>query len=405
MDKKNDIFSEIIKNKLENYTLPVDEDSWDKIAERLKTVPKKKTQRQWIAAIAVAASIALLFLIFSINKKTYHHETADPLSDHEKTIVQDVPEKEIVQPVIPQDVESSTVIRKFQPGERLAENKRSTEVISTEEFPEENPVIFQKEEPSTPENPPVFTDSYNDFEKEMQTPVIKSKKRQSIRFSLGSGSNLLAENSTNSNPIQKTSIFESPFFRAATQAVTDSRTEDILKNEDYPNVVHHLPLSFGVTVKKELSRTFAIESGIVYSYMTTSFSRQSYPKSNANLQLHYIGIPLNVHTRIFGNRFSQWEIYLSTGGMIEKGVLSHFKQKTYFDTIDNQVTTVVSDEKIKGLQWSIGISPGVDYQIYKNYSIYFEPKLSYYFDNNQPVSARTKHPVIVGLNAGVRYVW
>ena len=401
MDKENDKFSEIIKDKLANYTLPVADDSWDKIAERLNPVPKKKTQRRWIAAIAVAASIALLFLIFTINKKTYHHETANQLSDHEKTIVQNVPEKEIVQPILPKDVESPTVIRKSQPSERLAENNRSTEVISTEEFPEENPVIPQDEKQSAPEKLPVFTDSYYDLEKEIQTPVIKPKKRQSIRFAFGSGSSLLAGNNTDIKSYQGIPNSESPYFRAANQAVSNSRTEEILKNEEYQDVVHHLPLSFGITVKKELNQTFAVESGVIYSYITTSFNRQTSPRSNADLQLHYIGIPLNVHTRIFGNSLSQWEVYLSTGGMVEKGVLSHFSQKTFYDTI----ITVTSDEKIKRLQWSMGISLGVDYQIYKNYSIYFEPKLSYYFDNNQPVSARTEHPVVVGINAGVRYVW
>jgi predicted porin len=91
--------------------------------------------------------------------------------------------------------------------------------------------------------------------------------------------------------------------------------------------------------------------------------------------------------------------------MVEKGILSHFVQRTYYDNIDNHMKTITSNEKIKGLQWSLGISPGVDYHIHKNYSFYFEPKLSYYFDNNQPKSARTIHPLVVGINAGVRYVW
>jgi len=403
MDNEKDIFSEIVKDKLVNYSLPVDEDSWDKIAEQLNCSPKKKTQRVWIAAIAVAASIILLFLLFPVNKKTYQYDKANQLSDHEEAIIQDVPEKEMVQPVSPSNVGYSKIFRKFRAGERLAENRPAAEVISTEETTEENPLIPAKEEPGVTKNQQTSTVYSFDFEKETQIPAIKHKKRKSIRFSFGSGGNLLAENGANSNSFGENSNPVYSFFRSATVATTGSQTKDILANTNYPDATYHLPLSFGITVKKELNRTFAVESGIVYSFLATTFSSPAPQKSTADLQLHYIGIPLNIHTRIYADRFSRWEAYVSGGGMVEKGVLSHFSQKNSYS--DNAVTTVASNEKIDGLQWSVGISPGIDYKMYKNYSIYLEPKVSYYFDNNQPVSARTQHPVIFGINAGLRYSW
>jgi len=411
MDKEKDLFCEIIKDKLANYTLPVDDDSWNKIVERLAPAPRKKTQRLWIAAIAVPASIVSLFLILPIHKKTYHHEPANVLSNHEKTIVRNISEKEIVQSILREDAENSSAFGKSRPGERLAENDLATEVIPTEEPVEENPVVPQKEEPRASEKHPIVSDSYFDFPEETQIPPIKRKNKQSIRFSFGSGGNLFAENTMVAgaqNPVRAPGYNLNSGFtydKIALQNVNNSRAEDILSYEDYPNVTHLPPLSFGITVKKELNRRFAIESGIVYSFLSTTFSKEYPLKSDARLQLHYIGIPLNVHTRIFGNRYSPWEVYISAGGMVEKGILSHFVQKTYYGDNDNSVTTVNSNEKIKGLQWSLGISPGVDYQIHKNYSIYLEPKLNYYFDNNQPVSARTEHPIVVGINAGVRYSW
>jgi hypothetical protein len=403
MTEEKDKVSEVIKDKLMNYSLPVDDDSWNKIAERLNPVPKKQTHRWWIAAAAVAASITLLFLLFTLNKKTDYHETASRLlSEHEKTTVQNVSEKGTDQSVSPQTVVPPKVIKKSQPFNRLAENIIANEVIEEKETAEENPVVTQaKEEPKVAEKRPVTQVSNFDFEKEEQLPILKRKKRQSLRFSLGS---LLAEN-TASKPQNKGLMLNSlpSYYRAAIQDVNKSKAEEILTYDNYPNSTHHPPLSFGITVKKELNQTFAVESGVVYTFLSTTFNRESSPKSNADLQLHYIGIPLNVHARILGDRFSCWEMYLSAGGMVEKGVLLHFAQKTYYD--ESSVTTKVSNEKINGLQWSVGISPGVDYQIYKNYSVYLEPKLSYYFDNNQPESSRTKHPVVLGINAGIRYSW
>jgi len=410
MDKKNDLFCEIIKDKLADYSLPVDDNSWDKIAERLEFARRKKSQRLWIAAIAVPASIASLFLILPINKKMHHHETTNQLSNYEQTIIQNVSEKEIVQSILQQNVDRSPVFRRSKPDERLEENNLTAEVIPMKEVAEENPNAPAEEESRTEEKRPLSSDSYFDFEKEKQMTVIKRKNRQSLRLSLSASGNLFAENTTiiPQGPLRSPGEFMESglvYNKIDIQSVNNSRTEDIISYEDYPDVTHVPPLSFGITVKKDLNRRLAIESGIVYSFLATTFSKESPLKSDARLQLHYIGIPLNVHTRILGDRFSAWELYLSAGGMVEKGISSHFMQNTYYGNNDNSVTTINSNEKIKGLQWSLSISPGIDYQIHKNYSIYLEPKLGYYFDNDQPVSARTKHPAVVGINAGVRYAW
>jgi len=410
-NKENDLFCEIIKDKLADYTLPVDDDSWNKIAEHLNPALRRKTLQRWIAAVAVAASIALLFIIFSIDKKNFHHETANQLSNNEKTIIQDIHGKEIIPPLLPRSAENLSLNRKFRPGERLAENNLTTEVTPKEEIVENNPAVPAEEKKSnSPEKHPVTPNTYYDFEKETETPppTVKHKNRQSIRFSIGSGGNFLANNAemsveSSNFPLDKPN-YSMMSFQSNVLNAANSNSKEILLNENYPNVNYHLPLSFGITVKKELNRRFAVESGIVYSFLETTFSKDL-PKSTASLQLHYLGIPLNIHTHIFGNRFSPWKVYISTGGMVEKGLLLHFAQKIFYNDNNNTVTTVKSNEKIDGLQWSLGISPGIDYQIHKNYSIYLEPKVSYYFDNNQPVSIRTQHPVVIGINAGVRYTW
>ena len=421
MDKEKDIFNEIIKDKLLNYSLPVDHDSWDKIEERLNAASPENRKRIWITTLSAAASIALLIILFQFNKKVYNNETANQLPCHEETIIQTVPEKEIVQSDLQPTIEAPTVSGKSQPDKRLAENEFTAEVVIKSETKEEilpsitnegtdakeNQLADAKEETGSRENTsnPQVYDFYR--ETEVALPIIKNKKRQSLNLSFGSGSNLLASNDADlpRNPQRTELSSEYIYFRAATQDITEPQAEDILLNEDYPNAVHYMPISLGITVKKDLNSSIAIESGIVYSFIASSFSKESSYKSKADLQLHYIGIPLNLHTRLYRNRNSQWSLYLAAGGMVEKGVLSHFVQKTFYNDNNNTIKTVKSNEKIKGLQWSVGLSPGIDYKLYKNYSIYLEPKISYYFDNNQPESSRTKHPVTVGINAGVRYTW
>ena len=416
MDKEKDIFSEMIKEKLSNYSLPIDNNSWDKIEEQLYSTTRGKTKHLWMAAVAVAASIAILFILFPFNKKVYQNETANQLSDHEEKIIQIVPEKEIIQSDLQQNVEHPAVFRKSQSGKQLAENEFTVEVIPEEVtleevVPEENHVAQTVEERVVPVNPQTPSVPRNISGDESKISVIKNKKRKSISLSFGSGSNLLASNdeAVKTTPSRTPGeIFmseEISYFRSVSNNINSTPAEIILANEEYPDAIHYPPVSVGVSLKKELSRKVAIESGIVYSYITSTLSRESFSKSKADLQLHYIGVPLNLHTRLYTSRNSQWGMYLSTGGMVEKGLLLRLVQKTFFNDIDNTVRTVTSSEKIKGLQWSVNISPGLDYQIYKNYSVYLEPKLSYYFDNDQPESARTKHQIVIGINAGLRFEW
>jgi hypothetical protein len=101
---------------------------------------------------------------------------------------------------------------------------------------------------------------------------------------------------------------------------------------------------------------------------------------------------------------SRWNIYVSAGGMVEKGLFSHYVQNTYSGT-NKTVTT--SNELIRGLQWSVQAAIGLSYRFNQDYSLFLEPKIIYYLDNNQPFSVRVdaEHPIIPGVNIGLRHTW
>jgi hypothetical protein len=94
--------------------------------------------------------------------------------------------------------------------------------------------------------------------------------------------------------------------------------------------------------------------------------------------------------------------------MLEKGLRACYSQNESFSNLvgNNYAIEKISfNQKIEGYQWSLNTALGIEYKVIKEHSIYFEPKISYYLDNNQPESARTKKPLIVGINAGIRYSW
>jgi hypothetical protein len=392
-DIENDNFQKILKEKLEEYSLPVNSDIWKRIEKSLNKQPRKIILWPWISGTAAAAVLYALLLFLINDKKIDVYEPTSQLPKHEEAINENVPVETINRPVSTASVKPERV---------FITRKTKGEYAEVESHPETN--VIEEEtvsDISAPEKPNKQTgksiipiDTYS-------SPVKKSKKRKSIRLSLGSGGNPLALNTNANADLMFDGIIgemRSNFYAAN----SESKIEERLLIEDFPEATYRAPLSFGLTVKKELNRIFSLETGLVYTFLDSRFENPGMRKE-ALLQLHYIGIPVNIQTLIWGDKKTGWEVYFSAGGMIEKGIYSHYKQVNHYSNEHSK--TIVSNEKINGLQYSISFAPGIDYHIYRNYSVYFEPKISYYFDNKQPVSARTEHPVAIGLNLGLRWGW
>ena len=178
----------------------------------------------------------------------------------------------------------------------------------------------------------------------------------------------------------------------------ETRYTQILTPNDFANKSFMEPVSFGLTIRKELNKNISFETGLMYTYLLSTFEENGFSHYDATLSLHYLGIPLNLIVPVWKN--PKWEVYLSGGGMVEKGLRSVYIQNEY---IGNQTITTDARTKIDGLQWSVNAALGGAYKIYRNIDLYFEPKFSYFFDNDQPLSARTDRPVVIGLTAGVRF--
>jgi hypothetical protein len=408
MDDNN--FDKLIKEKIENYSMPVSDKAWVAIENSLNAKPHKVIRWLWIPEIAVAASIFVgLFLwtdkenticepntsnLVSIPQQTeIEEQTTDTyLKEENKELVAQIRQDRIVHK------KTKTILTHPETKDSGKETVRinTTAQNTRPEKTSENPNHKQPVEKTIASN--------NDLADNLLSVNNKNtyQTQRSMGLFLGSMDDALAMRD-NDVPNRRFSSEQPLSEKLAYMAPRDiSKAQNLLDQEVFPDVTHYAPVSIGISFRKELNQVFALESGLVYTYIASEFENQNTNK-NAKLQLHYVGIPLNLHTRIYGNRNSNWNIYFSTGGMVEKGVLSHYVQKEYYAA--NNYRTITSNEKIDGLQWSLSASPGLNYKLNKTYSLYFEPKISYYFDNNQPVSARTEHPVVIGLNAGVRFNW
>jgi hypothetical protein len=397
-DRNTDNFSEIIKNKLQNYSLPVEDSSWEEIEKQLETTkPEKKIALwPWIAGISVAASIAFIWLI-PYNKQITDYDTTVQLPHHEETITESVFTEETLPLSHLPSVQNKPVSVRENSESGISEQLTLSEPDVIEQEPEKELLIAEKVK-SPKKNPEKSNDLAGYWQKEEEsTNFGRKKKTKSLGLHIGSGGSFYASN----NSLPTSNGFYTDLRGNSKMALNapELLKSEILSPDDFAQIIHRPPVSFGLSIRKELTNYLFIESGLSYTYLYSGFENKI-PRQDAKLELHYVGIPVNVTAYLYPHR--KWNIYASAGGMVEKGLLSHYVQNTYEN---NVAVKTKSDERIDGLQWSLQAAIGIDYKFSKEYSIFLEPKVNYYPDNNQPFNARTEHPLVLGINTGLRYTW
>lgn len=157
---------------------------------------------------------------------------------------------------------------------------------------------------------------------------------------------------------------------------------------------HRLPITVSLSVRRYLSPSFALESGISYSYLYSEIMEQGFHQIG-NQKLHYLGIPLKASWTFF--KKEHMSFYLSGGGMLEYG-LSLRKNN--------------SDLPINRWQPSLNATVGMQVELVRPLSLFIEPGIGYYPDMNRNSgtlafnrfeSIRTVHPFTFSLQVGVRF--
>jgi len=174
---------------------------------------------------------------------------------------------------------------------------------------------------------------------------------------------------------------------------------DNMSKDDFTNISHNPPFSLGMTARSGgFEKNAGIEFGLVYTYLA---SRYNWSNHNVHQGLHYIGIPVNLFGYLGNPKPGNiWRVYFSGGFMVEKGLRAIYKQER---TWESEIRTTTVKSSINGLQWSLNGGLGISRKLENGFGIYFEPRVGYSFDNNQPISIRTEWPVYVGVSFGLNY--
>lgn len=418
---KLDDFSQSVSEKVKDHRLPVDPNAWDRIEKQLAPAKKRSLLLwPWLAAGVAAALLGLLFLLhpFSVSEKDIpiveHQQTTQehqPATENEaetaeenSTAVEEKPgspslsepglspkQRKTVQPSI-QNTKSNLITGYLR--KQMESGSQTPVEKPTEELPKPT-----DNKPSSNEQIEKEQIKKSDSERMEETPVSPAKKpprsqKPLLIARLGGGAGNSGFQFTggakyyNANPLG--------YYSDA--AELNNNVSSSLKAADFTEINHAIPVSFSVMAEFPLNNTWSLQTGLMYTFLLSTFKKDDIATYRGVQHLHYLGIPVNIKANLWQNE--RLRVYALGGGALEKGLWSVYKQ-----TITN-ATGATSDNEVRssidGVQFSTNVALGADYKITDNIRVFGEPNVVYYFNNNQPISARTENPLTFNLNAGIR---
>lgn len=407
-----------IKNKMESYSEPAPEGLWSDISTSLGSQRKKRTPIIILssagALLAAAAVVAAVFFagfhksadtlqqdIFADNgpgistidsNGAAHPANQGTVSGTDSSaavlptsgtedftfdVVQNASDSRLLAETIRPDHSEETI----ETGHPQKPDKTAADNITTNISPE-----------SSASGKTGDTDS-NEIPPERTRREPKAKR---FNIALESNGGLPSGSSTNGYSMSFTSPSAAAEINPMRGIMMMNWARDISTDYDY-----HFPVSVGINLGYDITRTWSIETGIKWTMLTTAIrsgSEDNYSREND--RLHYIGVPLTVKANIWQNRYLA--VYAGAGGMLQKMVSGKKQARYYFGGVETSIET--SRLKEKQLQWSVNATAGLQLRCTDYFGIYIEPGIIYYFDNGSSIRNIYKaRPFNFNLSLGLRF--
>ena len=433
MNEMNEKWIKDIRNRMENYSEPLPADLWEKIdadISRPKVIPMWRKWTSVAAAAAVVLAVSTLSLFYWTSEPSLKESN---LSIAETPAIDYTELKDTPKDVIPEDV---------KPAVQEPKNDKLLSAVSAKVYDEDKPNVNTIEENKpvaiADNNPVVVTndekqetsaseikeeDSYSAKEKRinmMKTDretvrrnasylamADDGKKRSKMQIGVTTG-NIPYSSSSSFSGMSRLGMSTKTLSSAnvvvgeisdATASYTQMLSNNINK-ETYTDIKHHVPVTVGASVKWGLSENWALETGLNYTYLYSELRSGAKSYIEDEQKLHYVGIPLKVQRSVWSN--SIFSFYASAGGMMEKCVSGSLDRVTVDE--NNRKSYFSEDLNVKPLQFSVLASVGLQANFNKLLSLYLEPGMIYYFDDNTDVlTIRKDKPFNFNLQLGLRF--
>ena len=402
-----------MQQKMADYQQPAPEVSWDLLDKTLASnKPKAKVVPMWTRRLAAAVVAAVIVVSAGyLMLRQQDEDTLAIVSQHTPEVAQTrelTQTKETIQPLaasnaqpqrlLAQAASQSTTTATTENVETTQEGSLPVQSVQQKEKEKEN-----TEDSSSTKNRRVASQSPersatviypSDFHRSTSsTDGSRLMAKAYLSNSMTGGANAMSlstaiSNSENNCPdINDPKDNSNPTYNPSTPIV----------QEKEERVSHRQPIRFGLTLCYRLNDKWSIESGLVYSRLTSDYTYllAGTPYAHGEQQLNYLGIPLKVNHQLWNNR--HFGVYVTAGGMMEKMI-----KGTHQTTENGQKQT--KDVSIHPLQFSVNGAIGMEYHLTNLMSIYAEPGVDYYFNNhsNVPTYYQEK-PFSFNLNVGLRF--
>jgi hypothetical protein len=390
-----------LKTSINHYETELPEGAWERLNASLdqniiEVKRKKRTRILFFSTIGVAATL-LLLLTFNFTRIATEKiplkqakiltaiETHSKNIEEKKEITADkdiqtitVPQKTLAIAVTPQ--KNKRVIEKTT-NKPIAD--KSTTANST--ITQQNSSTLSKEQ----KNEKATTTERKVPQKKRERkivhyPVLK-KKAKKWNFALAASPNRQEQSLHTNTNLTTLSYLESKIVSSTLGEGFYAQNNIPIPENQPARVEHKQPIQFGVYLAYHLSPQWAIQSGVFYTQLHSTFT---YNDQTENKQsLHYLGLPLDLQWYFWKhNRLSS---YISLGGAMEFPISSKYNN----ETIDNS-----------SLQWSVRSHLGLQYEFISRFHLFTEIGGAYYFDNGNFIqSIRTQHRLGIHFSLGFRF--
>ena len=403
-----------MQQKMADYQQPAPEVSWDQLDKALAAnKPKAKALPMWTRWLAAAVVVGVI--VVSTGLLVLRQQDEDTMAIVNKQMPEVVPTRELTQT---EETIQTVAESNAQPQRLLARvssqpatTATTTEFVETTQegsLPVQSVQQKEKEKENTEDSSstkdrsvasqsPVHSATViypSDFHRSSSSTDGKRLMAKAyLSNSMTGGANAMSlstaiSNSENNCPdINDPKDNSNPTYNPSTPIV----------QEKEERVSHRQPIRFGLTLCYRLNDQWSIESGLVYTRLSSDYTYllAGTPYAQGEQQLSYIGIPLKVNYQLWNSRHVG--LYVTAGGMMEKMVKGSLQMT---ENGKEQKT----DVSIKALQFSVNGAVGMEYRLTNLMSIYAEPGVDYYFNNhsNVPTYYQEK-PFSFNLNVGLRF--
>ncbi|MDO4703877.1 porin family protein [Tannerella sp.] len=433
--EKRDKWEEAIRAKLEHFEAIPDPGDWEAISERLPDKAKviRMRTRRW--AYWTAAAVVSLLLLGGGYRLWVQGEQDTVIAEVQESNVRDIP----ASPVKPQANKADGLAS----TERTDENPVSTAAHRPLPVRKAKDLTAQTTDPASKENPESLYPTPEENEKALETTpaekhvqegrtdVVPDRRPEDTpaqervseslpnhdkqplladasprpsrstgtkrRWGLGMGGGSLSTSSHSAS--NGANFFANNLMNSELSAYSERKS---LPNNEHINkldVSHKRPISFGLGVSYRLSDRWALQSGVTYTYMTSTWRTEAIRQGKAKQRLHFVGVPLGVDYKI-----AEWQrvrFYAGAGAMVEWNVAGSIDTDYYYG--NEMVHTQHASVRMKEWQWSVNARTGASYPLFRYLSAYVEGNANYYFDNRSSIETiRSEKPFYVSLQAGVR---